>query len=104
MTQLPVVCTLTARELATRSSTLLADLFDKVEEQQEVANGVRLRFEVTSQTLQLITALIDAERQCCRFLQFEMTVEPDCGPIWLTLSGPPGTREFLDALVSPPGA
>jgi hypothetical protein len=28
-----------------------------------------------------------------------MTVEPGGGPVRLTLSGPPGTREFLAALV-----
>lgn len=37
--------------------------------------------------------------QCYRFLQFEVTVEPDSGPIVLTITGPPGTADFLDALI-----
>jgi hypothetical protein len=42
--------------------------------------------------------MVDAERQCCRFLQFTVTVEPDDGPVTLDLAGPPGTREFLAAM------
>jgi hypothetical protein len=42
---------------------------------------------------------IEAERQCCRFLRFVVTVEPDGGPSWQELSGPRGTPEFLSALL-----
>ena len=45
-----------------------------------------------------IAQAIDAERQCCRFVRFTLTVEPDEGPITLDLTGPPGSREFLSAL------
>jgi hypothetical protein len=38
------------------------------------------------------------ERQCCRFLRFAVTVEPDHGPITVYLTGPAGTREFLAAM------
>jgi hypothetical protein len=48
--------------------------------------------------LSQIAAAVDAERQCCRFLQFSITVEADGGPISLDLRGPSGTREFLGAL------
>jgi hypothetical protein len=30
-------------------------------------------------------------------LRFDLTIEPDGGPIWLELAGPPRTREFLSA-------
>jgi hypothetical protein len=45
-----------------------------------------------------IARVMDAERQCCRFLRFQLTVEPDGGPVLLDLTGPPGTREFSSAL------
>ena len=45
--------------------------------------------------------MLDAERQCCRFLRFRLTVEPNLGPIVLELSGPPGTEEFLASLLDP---
>ncbi len=43
----------------------------------------------------LLGEFIQLERQCCPFLRFQLTVEPGGGPIWLELTGPPGTREFL---------
>lgn len=36
------------------------------------------------------------ERRCCPFLRFAVELEPDGGPIRLRLTGPTGTREFLD--------
>jgi hypothetical protein len=61
--------------------------------------GLRLRFSATGDTLSAIARTIEAERHCCRFLRFQITVEPDGGPIFLELSGPPGTREFVTALL-----
>ena len=46
----------------------------------------------------LLDGTIDAERHCCRWLQFDLSVTPDGGPTVLTLSGPAGAREFLAAL------
>ena len=43
--------------------------------------------------------VVDAERHCCRFLRFAMTVEPDGGPVFLELTGPAGTRDFVSALI-----
>jgi hypothetical protein len=60
---------------------------------------LRLYFAASGENLQKITAVIDAERQCCRFLRFDLTVEPDGGPVSLALSGPPGTKAFLAALI-----
>jgi hypothetical protein len=49
--------------------------------------------------LDLIARAIDAERQCCRFLTFHLTVEPDLGAFVLDLTGPSGTRDFLSDLL-----
>jgi len=47
----------------------------------------------------LIARAVEAERHCCRFLRFAMTVEPDGGPVRLELTGPAGTRDFVSALI-----
>jgi hypothetical protein len=65
---------------------------------EETADGCVFTFEPSSDTLKMLAAVIDAERQCCRWLRFAVTVEPDGGPITLALSGPDGAREFLSAL------
>jgi hypothetical protein len=42
---------------------------------------------------------VDAERRCCRFLRFTITVEPDEAAVTLDLTGPPGSGEFVAALL-----
>ena len=37
------------------------------------------------------------ERRCCPFLTFTLELAPDGGPLWLRLTGPAGTRAFLEA-------
>lgn len=77
---------------------MLPGLFRRAVASEPLPNGVRLQFDASSEVLQAIVSTIDAERQCCRFLRFELTLEPDGGPIRLTLTGPAGTAEFLSAL------
>jgi len=50
--------------------------------------------------LYTITHVIDAERQCCRFLEFRLTVPAANEPIQLLVTGPNGTREMLQELLS----
>lgn len=93
---LPIACTLTPDALSARKAGLLARVVRQATASTEVEHGVQLTFPAAS--LADVAAVIDAERACCRFLRFTLVVEPDGGPVSLTLTGPPGTREFLDAL------
>jgi hypothetical protein len=95
---LPIMCELGQEALRARREDVLARLAERAIKQEETANGYVFTFDASSDTLRLLTAAIDAERQCCRWLRFALTVEPDGGPITLTLSGPDGSREFLSAL------
>ena len=98
MAELPIVCTLTPAALRARREGLLSDLMRQAEARDDLSEGLRLRFAATGDRLSTITRAVEAERHCCRFLRFGITVEPDGGPIFLELSGPPGTREFVAAL------
>jgi hypothetical protein len=97
MVDLPVVCTLAPETIATRKAGLLPGLVRRADSREDILDGVRFRFP--GNALSAVATTVDAERQCCRFVRFNITVEPDGGPISLTLSGPPGTREFLSALL-----
>jgi len=99
MPDLPIVCTLTPAALKARREGLLVELMRRAQGHEELAHGHRLRFAATDDMLSIIARTIDAERQCCRFLRFAITVEPDGGSISLELTGPPGTREFVAALL-----
>ena len=94
----PVVCSLTPEALEARRLGLLSSLLNLAEGQEAIPDGIRFRFSPTSETLSTITRAVDAERNCCRFLRFSITVEPDDGPIVLELCGPQGTGEFLSGL------
>lgn len=100
MADLPIACTLTLADLRARKGELLPGLLKLADRSEEVADGRRYRFPPVPDTLQAIARTIDIERQCCRFLRFRLTIEPDVGPFWLEVTGPPGTREFLSELVS----
>jgi hypothetical protein len=99
MADLPIVCTLSPSALRARRDGLLADLLRQAEDCEQSPHGYRLRFAPTGEILSTIARAVDAERQCCRFLRFDIAVEPDEGPIFLELSGPPGTPEFVQALL-----
>lgn len=101
MTNPPIVCTLGPAALKARREGLLSDLLRRVDERQDIPEGLRVRFPAEGDTLALIAGIVDAERQCCRFLRFQITVEADGGPLWLELTGPPGTGEFLSAFLEP---
>jgi hypothetical protein len=42
--------------------------------------------------------LIQLEHQCCPFLRFSLIVEAGKGPVWLELTGPPATQDFLASI------
>ena len=96
-TPVTVSCTLSPDALAARRENLLASVAALARVNTPTGEGRRFEFDASDETLALITSMIQAERKCCRFLQFQLTIPPAGGPIALELTGPPGTREFLDA-------
>jgi hypothetical protein len=100
MSELPIACTLTPEALRQRREELLPGLARRAEACDRLATGVRLRYAPSADVLTDIVKMIEAERQCCRFLRFELTVGPDLGPITLEVTGPAGTTEFLASLIA----
>lgn len=99
MSELPIACTLGPAAIKARREDLLGGLVRRAEERLDVPNGYRVRFAPNNDALPTIASVIEVERQCCRFLRFQVTVDPDGGPIWLEFTGPPGTREFLAGML-----
>ena len=99
MTDLPIACTLSPDTMTTRRAGLLPGLAARAQRREDLPGGVRLQFAPSGETLAAIAATIDAERQCCRFLTFDLHVEAGEGPIALSVTGPAGTHDFLQALL-----
>lgn len=100
MTDLPIACTLTTAELRARQEGLIRRLVAEAVETAGEAGGYRFRLPPAERSLELAFALIRAERACCPFLRFELRCGPGEGAVELSLSGPEGTRAFLDDLLA----
>lgn len=101
MRDLPIVCTLQPGELNARAAQLQPGIVAAANARHAIENGFRFEFQPDSELLASIVRMIDAERKCCRFLRFQLTVEAAGGPVVLEVTGPPGSREFLTALIEP---
>jgi|SRR5216117_1734609 len=99
MADQPIVCTLRPGELNARASEMLPGIVALSTSRAWIEDGFHLEFSATAESLNAVGMMINAERQCCRFLRFQLTVEPDEGPLILDLTGPPGTQDFLAAMV-----
>lgn len=93
----PLACVPGAIPAAERAAhfALAAELFGTVAERREVEEGYAFRWG--AEWLERVMRFVANERLCCPFLEFGITIAPADGPVWLRLSGPPGTRAFLDA-------
>lgn len=94
----PIACTLSTEALAERRHDLLAHLCPHIQEAKPLDSGYAWRFDGSQERWTQLSAFVQAERQCCSFLRFQLTAEPENGPLWLEATGPAGTRAFLDAL------
>jgi len=101
MSDLTVACRLTEPELRERRETVLARAAEGVREARELPDGYSYRFDADDETLDFLFHLVRLERECCPFLAFRVTVEPDEGPVWLELRGPEGAKAFVADLFAP---
>ncbi len=92
---LAVACSLAEPELQERRSKVLKQIGTAVLEIKELKRGYAYRFDFDEALLPDLVNLINFEHRCCPFLRLSLNVEPGSGPIWLELSGPEGTKEFL---------
>jgi|SRR5712671_185493 len=97
---LPIACARTPAELRSRGSQLLPGLIARASERTPLANGFRWSFAASGELLRQVADVIDAERRCCRFLRFQLILEPDAGALSLEVTGPAGTVAFLEQLIA----
>ena len=106
-TSQPIACSLTQAELASRRNELLPGLLGSTDSQEAIPGGFRWRFSETDGLLNQVVSVIEAESRCCRFLRFRLTFGPNGRRLWMEVTGPEGTQEFLSSLLSsaaPPSA
>jgi len=61
----------------------------------ELDNGYEFEFPGDAETYQLLSEWAIQERLCCPFFEIALRLDPESGPLWLRLTGRPGTKEFI---------
>ncbi len=90
-----IACTLTNSELVERKKTLLPAIRPFIKDIKELENGYLFQFPNDDDLLPKLLEFIDLDGRCCSFLEFNLKVEANKGPVWLQLTGQKGTKEFI---------
>jgi hypothetical protein len=62
---------------------------------RELPDGYEFQFPADNKTYQLLMEWAFHERLCCPFFDIALRFDREGGPLWLRLTGRPGTKEFI---------
>jgi hypothetical protein len=62
---------------------------------RELPDGYEFELPADNKTYQLLTEWALQERLCCPFFDIDLRFDRENGPLWLRLTGRPGTKEFI---------
>ena len=96
---MPIACRLSDSEFRKREATLLAQFRSAVLSTEELADGYAVRILGDKKGMLLVCELILAERECCPFLTFELTAQPNMRPVRLRVTGPADSKDFLKTIL-----
>lgn len=61
----------------------------------ELADGYEFEFPADEKTFQLVTEWAILEHLCCPFLDIDVRMDREGGPLWLRLTGREGVKDFI---------
>jgi hypothetical protein len=62
---------------------------------RELSDGYEFEFPADNKTYQSLTEWAFEERLCCPFFEIAVRLDKENGPLWLRLTGRPGTKDFI---------
>jgi hypothetical protein len=68
---------------------------------RELPDGYEFKFPSDPKTLAMLEEWIGQERLCCPFFDIDLRLERENGPVWMRLTGRPGTKDFIRADAGP---
>jgi hypothetical protein len=83
------------RHLRQRWMTTGKQVYAAIEEVQELADGFACRLPMDTETLGKLTDYVSLDRLCCPFVHWTIEIEPNGGPLWLTMKGGDGVKALL---------
>jgi hypothetical protein len=63
----------------------------------ELPDGYDFQFPNDASTYKLLTEWVYQETLCCPFFDIAVRLDREGGPLWMRLTGRPGTKEFIKA-------
>jgi hypothetical protein len=70
-------------------------VFAAIEEVQELADGYRCRLPGDTDTFGKLTDYVSLDRFCCPFVHWTIEIEPNRGPLWLTMKGTQDVKALI---------
>jgi hypothetical protein len=95
--EIPIACDLDAIAAADRPryNELRAMLRPAAVGKRDLPDGISIQISTERMALAQVAEWISFERKCCPFLEFRIDVAPESGPVWVSLTGRAGVKEFL---------
>lgn len=93
---IPVACMLTDAALSERKP-VLQSILGRAQACQELDEGYRFTFNHEPELSSELLRLIEMERHCCQFLTFGLIYPAGSGTVELRLTGPEGTKSYLQS-------
>ena len=95
--ELPLACDLGAISASDRPryNELRRAVAASVIGKRELADGLAIQIDIGRIALPQIAEWISFERKCCPFFEFRIDLAPESGPVWLSLTGRAGVKEFI---------
>lgn len=99
----PIACDMSAltEEEQAAHEAVTGQLFQAVEAVEELPDGMALRLPPRTELLEAGARFIAYERLCCPFLDFELQVKREGGPLRLCLTGREGVKDYLQQELAP---
>ncbi len=93
----PFACDLTAlnAEQRRQRAAIAEQLAYAALEVRELPDGYAIRLPGDDALWLAVATLVTFERRCCPFLAFSLQAEPEHGPMWLSITGRVGVKEFI---------
>ena len=99
-TTTPMACSLDAESLTNRKLLFREKLLPRALHKTRIDNGLRVVFPKNPIVRDELQALITLERQCCGFLDFELSEDLDNSQLLLNITGPLEAQAVLDQMAS----
>lgn len=93
----PLACDLTAISAGDRPryNELRRMVGTAVTGKRDLPDGLAIQIATNRLALSQLAEWISFERKCCPFFEFRIDLASESGPVWLSLTGRAGVKEFI---------